>query len=126
MSPCKANVLWLGIFLEEDRGTQKIPLNYVLNYAPGATSDGKFNGKYLRYLVYQTPIFPYVYVSPCEAHVLRLGIFLEDDRETQKIPLSYALNYAPGATSDGKFHSKFLRYSVYPTTKFSICIRECF
>ena len=41
--------------------------------------------------------FPYVYVSPCEAHVLWLIIFLEEDRETQKIPLSYAL----GAASDG-------------------------
>ena len=50
--------------------------------------------------------FPYVYVSPREAHVLRLGIFLEEDRETQKIPLNYALNYAPGGASDGKFHSK--------------------
>ena len=47
--------------------------------------------------------FPYVYVSTCEAHVLRLSIFLEEDRETQKIPLSYMLNYAPGAASDAKF-----------------------
>ena len=68
--------------------------------------------------------FPYVYVSPCEAHVLRLGIFLEEDRETQMIPLNYALNYAPGAISDGKFHGKYLRYSVYLAPKFSICVRE--
>ena len=34
-------------------------------------------------------------MSPCEAHVLRLGIFLDEDQETQKIPLNYALNYAP-------------------------------
>ena len=46
------------------------------------------------------PCFPYVYVIPYEAHVLRLGIFMEEDRETQKIPLNYALNYAPGAASD--------------------------
>ena len=44
--------------------------------------------------------FPYVYVSPCQAHVLWLSIFLKEDRETQKIPLSYALNYAPRALSD--------------------------
>ena len=68
--------------------------------------------------------FPYVYMSPCEAHGLRLSIFLEEDRETQKIPLNYALNYARGAQSDGKFHGMFLRYSVYLTPKFSICIRE--
>ena len=57
MSPCEANVLWLGIFLEEDRETQKIPVNYALNYAPKAGSDGKFHGKYLRYSVYLTPVF---------------------------------------------------------------------
>ena len=34
-------------------------------------------------------------MSLCEAHDLRLGIFLEEDRETHKIPLNYALNYAP-------------------------------
>ena len=61
--------------------------------------------------------FPYVYVRPCEAHVLRLGFFLKEDRETQKIhlsydretqkiPLIYALNYATGVASDAKFHSK--------------------
>ena len=70
------------------------------------------------------PSFPYAYVSFCEANVLWLGIFLDEDRETQKIPLNYALNYAPGATSDGKFHSKCLRYSVYMTPMFSICVRE--
>ena len=57
MNPYKANVLWLGIFLEEDRETQKIPLNYALNYAPGVASKGKFHGKYLRYSVYLTPMF---------------------------------------------------------------------
>ena len=61
-------------------------------------------------------------MSPCEAHVLRLGIFLEDDRETQKIPLNYALNYATGAASDGKFHGKYLRYSVYLTAVFSVSV----
>ena len=70
------------------------------------------------------PYFPYVYVSPCEAHVVWLGIFLEEDRETQKIPFKYGLNYAPEAASDGKFHGKYLRYSVYLTPKFSVCIHE--
>ena len=51
-----------------------------------------------------------MYMSPCEAHVLWVGIFLEEDRETQKIPLNYALNYPPGAASDGKFHDKYLLY----------------
>jgi len=41
---------------------------------------------------------PYVYMSPCEAHVLRVGIFFAEDRETQKIPL----NYAPRVASKGK------------------------
>ena len=45
-------------------------------------------------------------MSLCQAHVLRLSIFLEEDRETQKIPLNYALNYAPGVASDRKFHGK--------------------
>ena len=45
-------------------------------------------------------------MSPCEAYVLRLRIFLEEDPETQKILLNYALNYAPGVVSDGKFHGK--------------------
>ena len=68
--------------------------------------------------------FPYVYVSPCEAHVLWLGIFLDEDRETQKILSNYALNYAPGATSDGQFHGKYLRFSVYLKPMFSIYVRE--
>ena len=63
-------------------------------------------------------------MSPCEAHVLRLGIFLDEDRETQKIPLNYALNYAPGATSDGQFHGKYLRYSFYLMPMFSVCVRD--
>ena len=63
-------------------------------------------------------------MSPCEAHVLRLGILLEEDRETQKIPLSYALNYSPGAASDAKFHGTYLRYSVYLTLMFSVRVRE--
>ena len=63
-------------------------------------------------------------MSPCEAHVLRLSIFMGGDRETQKIPLNYALNYAPGAASDGEFHSMYLRYSIYLTPMFSICVRE--
>ena len=65
-------------------------------------------------------------MSPCEAQVLRLSIFLDEDRETQKIPLNYALNYAPGAASDGEFHGKYLRYSVYLTPLFSVCVRESF
>ena len=70
------------------------------------------------------PCFPYVYVSPCEAHVLRLSIFMEEDRETQKIPLNYVMNYAPGAASDGEFLCKYLRYSIYLTPMFSVCVRE--
>ena len=70
------------------------------------------------------PSFPYPYMSFCEAHVLRLGIFLEEDRETQKIPLNYALNYGPEAGSDGKFQGKYLRYSVYLSPVFSVCVRE--
>ena len=66
------------------------------------------------------PSFPYAYRSLCEAHVLRLDIFLEEDQEIQKIPL----NYAPGVASDGKFHGKYLRYSVYLTPIFSVCVRE--
>ena len=46
--------------------------------------------------------FSDVLTSPCEAHVSRLGIFLEEGREKQKIPLNYALKYALGVTSDGK------------------------
>ena len=52
--------------MEEDRETQKISLNYALNYAPGAASD----------------------VSFCEAHVLWLDILLDEDRESQKIPMN--------------------------------------
>ena len=63
-------------------------------------------------------------MSPSEAHVLRVGIFLEEDRETQKIPLNYALNYAPEAGSDGKFHDKYLHYKVYLTSMFSLCVRK--
>ena len=68
--------------------------------------------------------FSYVYVSPCESHVLQLDIFLEEDRETQNFPLNYALNYAPGVVSDGKFHNKYLLYSVYLKLVFSVCLRE--
>ena len=70
------------------------------------------------------PSFPYAYLSFCEAHVLRLGIFLDEDRETQKIPLNYALNFAPEVGSDGKFKGKYLRYSVYLTPMFFVCVRE--
>ena len=70
------------------------------------------------------PCFSYAYVTLCEVHVLQLSIFLEEDRETQKIPLNYALNYAPGVASDGKFHGKYLSYSVYLTPRFSVCIQE--
>ena len=63
-------------------------------------------------------------MSPCEANVLQLGIFLEEDQETQKIPLNYALHYAPGVVSKGKFLGKYLRYSVYLIPVFSLCVRE--
>ena len=63
-------------------------------------------------------------MSPCKANVLRLGILLEEDRETQKIPLNYAWNFALEAGSDEKFHGKYLRYLVYLTSVFSICVRE--
>ena len=59
-------------------------------------------------------------MSHCEAHVLRLSIFLEEDRETQNIPL----NYAPEAGSVEKFHGKYLRYTVYLTSVFSIRVHE--
>ena len=63
-------------------------------------------------------------MSPYEAHILWHSIFLEDDRETQKIPLNYAFNYAPEAGSDGKFQGKYLRYSVYLMPKFFVCVHE--
>ena len=63
-------------------------------------------------------------MSPCEAYFLWLGISLEEDRETQKIPLNYALNYGPGVASKGEFRGKYLRYSVYLTPMFSVCVRE--
>ena len=50
--------------------------------------------------------------------------FLEEDRETQKIPLNYALNYAPRVASKGKFYGKYLRYLVYLMPVFSVCVRE--
>ena len=68
--------------------------------------------------------FPYTYVSPCKANVLHHGNFLEEDRVTQKISLNYALNYAPGVVSNGKFFGKYLRYSVYLTPMFSVCVHE--
>ena len=68
--------------------------------------------------------FPFVYMSPCEAHVLWLSIFLEDDRETQKIPLNYAWNYTSRVPADGKFHGKYLCYSVYQMPMFSRSIGE--
>ena len=63
-------------------------------------------------------------MSPCKANVLRLGIFLEEDRETQNIPLNYVLNYAPGEASDEKLHGNYLRYSVYLMPVFSVCVLE--
>ena len=63
-------------------------------------------------------------MSLCETHVLWLDIFLYEDRETQKIPLNYALNYAPVAASDGKFHGKYLSYSVDLMPKFFVCVHE--
>ena len=59
-----------------------------------------------------------------EPNALWLHIFLVEDRETQKIPLNYVLNYAPEEGFDRKFHDKYLRYSVYLTSVFSICVRE--
>ena len=66
--------------------------------------------------------FSDVYTSPCEAHILWLRIFLEEGREKQKIPLNYALKYAPGVTADGKFYGKYLCYSVNPASDvFRMC-----
>ena len=59
-------------------------------------------------------------MSPCEAHVLRVGIFLEEGRETQKIPM----NYVPRIASKQKFHGKYLTYSVYLMPMFSVFVRE--
>ena len=63
-------------------------------------------------------------MSPCEAHDLRLGIFMEEGPEKQKIPLNYALKYAPRVTSDGKFYGKYLRYSVDPSPMVFGCVDE--
>ena len=52
------------------------------------------------------PSFSYAYMSLYEVYVLWHDIFLEEDQETQKILLNYALNYAPEVVSDGKFHGK--------------------
>ena len=52
-------------------------------------------------------VFSNAYTGPCEARVLRLNIFLEEDRVTEKIPT----NYAPATT----YGVKYSRYSVYPT-----------
>ena len=109
VSPCEAHVLWLGMFLEEDRETQKISLSCALNYAPGATSDGKFYGKYLRYSVYPTPKFSICLREFLWTPCFTARHFLDEDRETQKIPMNYALNYAPKAGSDRKFQGKYLR-----------------
>ena len=57
MSPSKAHVLWVGIFLEADEETQKILLNYAFNYAPRVASNGKFHGMYLSYSFYLTLMF---------------------------------------------------------------------
>ena len=67
---------------------------------------------------------PYVYMSPSKTHVLRVIILLKEDWETEKIPLNYTLNYAPRVASNGNFYGKYLRYSVYLTSVFSICVRE--
>ena len=39
-------------------------------------------------------VFSDAYTGPCEARVLWLNIFMEEDRITQKI----SMNYAPGTT----------------------------
>ena len=50
--PCEARGLWLNISLEEDRITQKIPLNY----AAGMTSGVKYS-KDLVYPTHRTKFF---------------------------------------------------------------------
>ena len=66
-------------------------------------------------------VFSDAYTGPCEARVLRLNIFLEEDRVTEKIPM----NYASGTT----YGVKYFRYSVYPThdTQFfrGLCFFGC-
>ena len=124
VSLCEAHVLWLGIFLNEDRETKRFPwvLRWIMHTERHLTENSLVSTSATQFI--WRLCFPYVYMSLCEAHVLRLSIFLEEDRETQKIPLNYALNYAPGATSDAKFDGKYLRYSVYLMPMFSICVRE--
>ena len=41
-------------------------------------------------------VFSDAYIGPSEAHVLRLNIFMEEDRITQKIPMNYALGTTYG------------------------------
>ena len=52
-------------------------------------------------------VFSDAYTGPCEARVLRLNIFLPEDRITEKI----LINYASGT----RYGIKYFRYSVYLT-----------
>ena len=92
MSPCEAHVLWFFIFLEEDQEIEKIRLYYALNYAPGEATDGNSMISTSATQLICCKNFPYAYMSLCKAHVLWLGSFLEEDQETEKIPLYHALN----------------------------------
>ena len=53
---------------------------------------------------FEARVFLDTYTGPCEVRVLRLNIFWEEDRITQKIPM----NYAPEMT----YGLKYFRYSV--------------
>ena len=66
------------------------------------------------------PCLPYVCMSPCEAHVLRLGIFMEEDQETQKIPL----NYAPEIGPEEKSHGWYLRNQDCLSSVSFVSVRE--
>ena len=120
VSLCEANVLWLGIFLEEDREKKRFPwiMRWIMLPKQDLTENSMVSTSATQFI--WRLCFPYADVSPCEAHVLWLGIFFQEDQEIQKIPL----NYAPGVASDAKFHVKYLRYSVYLMPMFPICVRE--
>ena len=88
------------------------------------TSVGKFHGKYLRYAVNPTlDVF-----RMCRRVLVKLKFygseFFGGRSRKQKIPLNYALNYAPGVTSDVKFYGKYLLYSANATLDvFRMCRR---
>ena len=56
-----------------------LPEQHLMEYYMVSTSATQFIWR---------PSFPYAYVSLCEAHVLQLSVFLEEDRETQKISMN--------------------------------------